>query len=74
MAGAPRGGQGGAQEREESSGRKAPWTVSVDQLAGGLWMSPILVETPHQCQIMTNGYGYKLLGGSRRLSERSRYF
>lgn len=57
VAGASRGGQGGAQEWEESSASRAPWTVSVDRLAGGLWMSPSLVDTPYQCQIMTNGYG-----------------
>lgn len=57
VAGASRGGQGRAQEREESSASSTPWTVSVDRLAGGLWMSPTLVDTPYQCQIMTNGYG-----------------
>lgn len=45
MAGTPRGGQGGAQGQEESSGRKMPGTVSTDQLADGLWTSLILADT-----------------------------
>ena len=45
QAGACMGGQGGAQGREESSGRKVPWTLSTNQLAGGLRVSPALADT-----------------------------
>lgn len=44
VAGASGEDEGGAQG-PESSGREASWTVSEDQLAGGLWMSPILADT-----------------------------
>lgn len=44
-AGTSRDGQGGAQGWEKSAARNTPWTVSEDQLAGLLWMNPILADT-----------------------------
>lgn len=40
------GGQGKAQGWRESLGRKVPWTVITDQLAGGLWRGRFLHTAP----------------------------
>lgn len=57
VAGTSRGGQGRAQGWEKSSGRKVPWLVSEGQLAGELWMSPILADTqPHGHSLSVSNY------------------
>lgn len=45
LAGTGRDGQGGALGREQGSGRKWPRLIPTSQLAGGLWLSPILADT-----------------------------